>query len=99
MSKYDKELDTSGLNCPLPINFKSKSSFLFRGIEPSKLIGIIESFNSIEKSTSKVELVYLICPLSNTSLLFFSKGSVIEQLIGVSSKEDIAGIIEKLINE
>tara|TARA_Y100000817_G_scaffold288290_1_gene257430 strand:+ start:79 stop:408 length:330 start_codon:yes stop_codon:yes gene_type:complete len=33
------------------------------------------------------------------SLLFFSKGSVIEQLIGVSSKEDIAGIIEKLINE
>ena len=33
------------------------------------------------------------------SLLFFSKGSVIEQLIGVSSKEDIASIIEKLINE
>ena len=33
------------------------------------------------------------------SLLFFSKGSVIEQLIGVSSKEDIAGIIKKLINE
>ena len=33
------------------------------------------------------------------SLLFFSKGSIIEQLIGVSSKEDIASIIEKLINE
>ena len=33
------------------------------------------------------------------SLLFFNKGSVIEQLIGVSSKEDIASIIEKLINE
>ena len=33
------------------------------------------------------------------SLLFFSKGAVIEQLIGVSSKEDMASIIEKLINE
>jgi len=33
------------------------------------------------------------------SLLFFNKGAVIEQLIGVSSKEDIASIIEKLINE
>ena len=33
------------------------------------------------------------------SLLFFSKGAVIEQLIGVSSKEDMAKIIEKLINE
>ena len=33
------------------------------------------------------------------SLLFFSKGAVVEQLIGVSSKEDMASIIEKLINE
>ena len=33
------------------------------------------------------------------SLLFFNKGAVIEQLIGVSSKQDIASIIEKLINE
>ena len=33
------------------------------------------------------------------SLLFFSKGAVIEQLIGVSSKEDMANIIKKLINE
>ena len=33
------------------------------------------------------------------NLLFFSKGAVAEQLIGVSSKEDIASIIEKLINE
>ena len=33
------------------------------------------------------------------SLLFFNKGAVISQLIGVSSKQEIASIIEKLINE
>ena len=33
------------------------------------------------------------------NLLFFNKGVVAEQLIGVSSKQDISSIIEKLINE
>ena len=33
------------------------------------------------------------------SLLFFHKGEVKHQLVGVSSKQDIASIIEKLINE
>ena len=33
------------------------------------------------------------------SLLFFNKGNVMDQLIGVSSKQDIASRIEKLINE
>ena len=33
------------------------------------------------------------------SLLFFSKGSVQHQLVGVASKQDIANTIEKLINE
>ena len=33
------------------------------------------------------------------SLLFFSKGSVKQQLVGVASKQDIAGTIENLINE
>ncbi len=33
------------------------------------------------------------------SLLFFNKGNVIDQLVGVSSKQDIASIIVKLIDE
>ena len=33
------------------------------------------------------------------SLLFFSKGSVKQQLVGVASKQDITGAIENLINE
>ena len=33
------------------------------------------------------------------SLLFFSRGSVKQQLVGVASKQDIAGTIENLINE
>ena len=33
------------------------------------------------------------------SLLFFHKGEVKHQLVGVSSKQDMASIIEKLINE
>ena len=64
-------MSISSINLPFPINLKSKSSFLLRGIDPSILIGIFESFNSREKSISKFELLYSIFPLSNNIWLFF----------------------------
>ena len=38
-------MSISSINLPFPINRKSKSSFLFRGIDPWRLIGIFDSFN------------------------------------------------------
>ena len=70
--KYSSaKISIKSINFPFPINLKSKLSDLLIGIEPSKLIGISESFIKREKSISKIELLNSTSPLSNIIMLFF----------------------------
>ena len=55
MSNYDKELDTSGLNCPLPI-IKAKKEI--NSMEPGQVLhvistdpGVVNDFESFAKQT------------------------------------------------